>query len=162
MRSNFAAAFGIGLALIALAIGGIFLMQRGDVIDLPGKIIKVRTAPLDEESSIAVIDYRIGNTSDVQFEVRSVTVQLDEADGISRKGDVSSESDAARLFEALPALGPKFLNSLMVRQRIGAHRSEDHMVAARFQTPLAKLDARKRLVLRIEEVDGKVFEYAER
>ena len=162
MRSNFAVAFGVGLALIALAIGGIFFMQRGDVIDLPGKIIKVRTASLDEDSSIAVIDYRISNSSDVQFEVRSVTVQLDGADGATLKGDVSSESDATRMFEALPALGPKFLTSLMMRQRIGSHRSEDHMVAARFQTPLAKMDARKRFVLRIEEVEGKVFEYAER
>jgi len=49
-----------------------------------------------------------------------------------------------------------------MRQRVGAHQSEDHMLAARFQTPLAKLDARKRFVMRIEEVDGKVFEYSER
>jgi hypothetical protein len=162
MRSNFAVAFGIGLAVIALAIGGIFVMQRGDVIDLPGKIIKVRTASLDEDSSYAVIDYRVSNPSDVQFEVRTVTLELQDADGASHKGEVASEGDAARLFDALPVLGPKFLTSLMMRQRIGAHRSEDHMVAARFQTPLAKLDARKRFVLRIEEVDGKVFEYPER
>ena len=59
MRSNFPAAFGIGLVVIALAIGGIFFVQRGDRIDLPGKLIKVRTAPLDEESSIAVIDLKV-------------------------------------------------------------------------------------------------------
>ena len=45
MRNNFLAAFGVGLAIIALAVGGIFLMQRGDRIELPGKILKVRTAP---------------------------------------------------------------------------------------------------------------------
>ena len=48
MQKSFAAAFGVGLAIIALAVGGIFLMQRNDRIDLPGKILKVRTAPLDE------------------------------------------------------------------------------------------------------------------
>ena len=42
MRNNFLAAFGVGLAIIALAVGGIFLMQRGDRIELPGKILKVR------------------------------------------------------------------------------------------------------------------------
>jgi hypothetical protein len=73
MRSNFAAAFGIGLAVIALAVGGIFFMQRGDRMELPGKILKVRTAPLDEDSSIAVIDFRIANPSNVLFEVRTVT-----------------------------------------------------------------------------------------
>jgi hypothetical protein len=36
------------------------------------------------------------------------------------------------------------------------------MIAARFKAPLSLLDARKRFVVRIEEVDGKVFEYAER
>ena len=44
MRNTFAIAFGIGLAVIALAVGGIFFMQRGDKIELPGKILKVRTA----------------------------------------------------------------------------------------------------------------------
>src|SRR5205807_178616 len=129
-----------------IAIGGIFYMQRGDRIELPGKIIKVRTAPLDEESSIAIVDYRINNPSDILFEVREVAVDLEDAAGKKYKGNVSSESDTTRLFEALPALGPKFLTSLTMRQRIGAHHSEDHMVAARFQTPVGTLDARRKLV----------------
>ena len=36
MNRDFGVAFGIGLALVALAIGAIFYMQRGAVIDLPG------------------------------------------------------------------------------------------------------------------------------
>jgi hypothetical protein len=80
MQKTFLAAFGIGLAIIALAVGGIFLMQRGDRIELPGKILKVRTAPLDENSSIAVIDFRITNPSDVQFEVRTGPKGLQAAD----------------------------------------------------------------------------------
>jgi hypothetical protein len=36
------------------------------------------------------------------------------------------------------------------------------MIAARFQAPVSLLEARKRFVLRIEEVDGKSFEYSER
>ena len=74
MQKSFLMAFGIGLAIIALGVGGIFLMQRGDRIELPGKILKVRTAPLDEDSSIAVIDFRMTNPSDILFEVRTVTV----------------------------------------------------------------------------------------
>ena len=81
MRNNFLAAFGVGLAIIALAVGGIFLMQRGDRIELPGKILKVRTAPLDENSSIAVIDFRMTNPSDILFEVRTVTVELEDKSG---------------------------------------------------------------------------------
>ena len=162
MQKNFLIAFGIGLAIIALAVGGIFLMQRGDRIELPGKILKVRTAPLDEESSIAVIDFRIANPSDILFEVRSVTVEMEDNQGKSYEGDSVSDVDATRLFEALPVLGPKFNPTLRMRDRIGSHGSADRMIASRFQTPMAVLDGRRRFVVRIEEVDGKVFEYAER
>jgi hypothetical protein len=162
MRSNFAAAFGIGLAIIALAVGGIFLMQRSDRIELPGKILKVRTAPLDEESSIAVIDFRMTNPSNVLFEVRTVTVEMEDNQGKGVVGQSVSEMDAKRLFEALPVLGSKFNQSLLMRDRIGSHGSADRMIAARFQMPLATLDGRKRFVVHIEEVDGKVFEYSER
>jgi hypothetical protein len=162
MQKNFAAAFGVGLAIIALAVGGIFLMQRGDRIDLPGKILKVRTAPLDEESSIAVIDFRITNPSDIIFEVRTVTVEMEDNQGKSIMGQTVSEMDAKRLFEALPVLGQKFNPTLLMRERLGSHGSADRMIAARFQVPLATLDGRKRFVVRIEEVDGKSFEYSER
>ena len=162
MQKNFAAAFGVSLAIIALAVGGIFLMQRGDRIDLPGKFLKVRTAPLDEESSIAVIDFRITNPSDIIFEVRTVTVEMEDNQGKSTLGQSVSEIDAKRLFEALPVLGSKFNQTLLMRERLGSHGSADRMIAARFQVPLATLDGRKRFVVGIEEVDGKSFEYSER
>ncbi len=162
MKNSFAAAFAIGLAIIALAVGGIFFMQRGDRIELPGKILKVRTAALDDDSSIVVLDFRITNPSDVLFEVRSVTVEMEDAAGKNYQGSSVGEIDAKRLFEGLPVLGQKFNNSLMMRERIGAHASQDRMIAARFQAPVSMLEARKRFVLRIEEVDGKSFEYSER
>src|SRR5215475_4199727 len=132
MSREFGVAFGIGLAVIALAIGGIFFMQRGDVIQLPGKILKVRTAPLDENSSIAVIDFRFNNPSDILLEVRQVTVEMEDKAGKSYLGEVSSETDAKRLFEALPVLGTKYLNTLLMKQRIPPGTSGDYMVAARF------------------------------
>ena len=162
MNRDFGVAFGIGLALVALAIGAIFYMQRGAVIELPGKILKVRTAPLDEKSTIAVIDFRITNPSDVLLEVRQVQVEMEDSSGKSYLGDVASEGDVKRVFEAMPVLGPKFLETLAMRQRIKPHVSEDHMVAARFAAPLEQVDARKRFILHIEEIDGKTFEYPER
>lgn len=161
MQKNFLVAFGVGLAIIALAVGGIFFMQRGDRMQLPGKILKVRTAPLDDDSSVAVIDFRISNPSDILFEVRTVTVEMDDNQGKSYMGQSISEMDAKRLFEGLPVLGTKFNTSLLMRDRIGSHGSADRMIAARFQAPVSLLDGRKRFVVRIEEVDGKSFEYAE-
>jgi hypothetical protein len=162
MRSNFAVAFAIGLGVIALAVGAIFYMQRGDRIDLPGKILKVRTAALDDESSIAVVDFRISNPSDILFEVRTVSARVEGPDGKISEGQISSDSDAARVMEAVPVLGEKYNKTLMVKERIGAHGAADRMVAVRFPVPLDKLDTRKRLTVRVEEVDGKVFEYSDR
>ena len=162
MQKNFLVAFGIGLAIIALVVGGIFLMQRGDRIELPGKILKVRTAPLDEDSSIAVIDFRITNPSNILFEVRTVIVEMDDNQGKSYLGQSVSEMDAQRLFEGLPVLGQKFNPTLIMRERLGTHGSADRMIAARFQAPITAIDGRKRFIVRIEEVDGKSFEYAER
>ena len=91
MRGTSGVAFAIGVAVIAIVIGGIFYMQRGDKIDLPGKILKVRTAVLDDgksdrgpdhdATSVAVVDFRVTNPSDVIFEVRTVSVQMQGADG---------------------------------------------------------------------------------
>ncbi len=162
MRNNFLVAFAVGLAVIAIVIGGIFFMQRGDVMQLPGAILKVRTAPLDENSSIAVLDFRIANPSDIIFEVRTVTVELVGADGKSYQGQVSSDGDAARLFEAIPLLGQKFNKTLVTRERIFAHANADRMVAARFQAPVTLLDGRRKFILHIEEVDGKLIDYSER
>src|SRR4249919_2869857 len=116
MNKSFAATFAIGLGIIGLAVGGIFLMQRGDRIELPGKILKVRTAPLDENSSIAVIDFRMTNPSDILFEVRTVTVELEDNQGKSYLGQSVSEMDAQRLFEGLPVLGTKYNPSLLTRE----------------------------------------------
>ena len=45
--------------------------------------------------------------------------------------------------------------------KIPARESQDRMIAARFEVPESKLTARKRLVLRIEDVDGPVSELVE-
>jgi hypothetical protein len=59
-------------------------------------------------------------------------------------------------------LGQKYNKTLLMRERLGSHGSADRMIAARFQAPLAMIDGRKRFIVRIEEVDGKSFEYSER
>jgi hypothetical protein len=162
MQKSFLVALAIGLAVIVVVVGGIFVMQRGDRIELPGKILKVRTAELDTDSSIAVIDFRITNPSNVQFEVRTVTVELEDNAGKNYLGQSVSEMDAKRLFEALPVLGEKYNPTLLMRERLGSRASADRMIAARFQAPVSLLDGRKRFIVRIEEVDGKSFEYSER
>jgi hypothetical protein len=160
-HESFLTAFAIGIACIAVAVGGVVYMQRGSRTGLIGKVLKVRTAPLDEKSSVVVLDFRFTNPSSYQFMVRTVTVQMEEKDGKSYEGDTISEVDAKRLFEGLPLLGPKFNDTLLMGDRIAPQTSQDRMVSARFDAPEARLTARKRFVIRIEEVDGQITELSE-
>jgi hypothetical protein len=161
MSKTLMIAFAIGIAVIAVAVGSVFYMQRGAHLALPGKILKVRTAPLDDNSSIAVIDFRVTNPSDYNFMAKSVTIVLEDSAGNQTEGQTSSELDAQRLFAGLPILGQKFNESLKQRDRVAPHETLDRMVAARFEVPESKLAARKRFLVRIEEVDGITSEFAE-
>ena len=158
---KFSGPFGIGLAVIIIAIAVVFWMQRGAHLELKGSILKVRTAAMDDNSSIAVIDFRFVNSSDVQFVVRTVDVTMTGPDGSTIPGTTVSEVDAKRLFEFYPLLGQKYNDSLVLRNKIAPRAAEDRMIAARFEVPVAKLDSRKSLVIRIEDVDGPVSELVE-
>jgi hypothetical protein len=136
-------------------------MQRGAHMTLPGKILKVRTAPLDENSSIAVIDFRVTNPADYTFMAKSVTVVLEDPSGNQTEGQTASEIDAQRLFAGIPLLGEKYNDSLKERDKIPPHGTIDRMVAARFEVPESKLTSRKRFLLRVLEVDGASSEFAE-
>jgi hypothetical protein len=162
LNKTFLIAFAVAIGCIALVVAGVLYMQRGAHIDLPGKILKIRTAPLDENSSIVVFDFRITNPADYAFVVRTVTVAMEDAAGNSADGMVVSEADAKQLFAALPVLGQKYNDTLILRDKIPPHTTEDRMVAARFEVPEAKLNSRKRFVITVEEVDGKVVEYTDK
>jgi hypothetical protein len=162
MSSTFMKAFAIGVALVAIAVTGILYMQRGARVGLTGGVLKVRTAPLDDNSSVAVLDFRFANPSNVRFVVRNVTVVLEDKDGKQYDGRTISEMDAKRLFDGLPLLGQKYNTTLLMRDSIPSHASEDRMVAARFEAPESRLEGRKRFLLRIEDVDGPITEIPER
>jgi len=49
-----------------------------------------------------------------------------------------------------------------MRDKVPARAAEDRMVAARFEVPEAKLEERKRLLVRIEDVDGPITEISEK
>ena len=153
--------FGIGLVVVAIAVWGIVRIGRGGHVELPGTILKVRTAPLDEQSAAAVIDFRVTNPSDYPFQVRG-TVVLESQSGAQIEGATASETDAQQLMAGVPLLGDKYNPSLMVRERVPAHTTLDRMIAARFEVPDSQLQARKRFLLRIEEVDGVVQELSEK
>lgn len=152
---------GAGVLIVGVFVAAVVYLQWGAHVELKGSILKVRTAAADENSSIAVLDFRFVNPSDYPFIVRRVDVYLEDVSGRVHEGSVASEADAKRLFEALPLLGQKYNESLLIRTRVSPRQSMDRMIAARFEVPEAQLASRKRLWVRVEDVDGAVSEIAE-
>ena len=155
------AALGVGLLVVAAAVGGVLFMQRGAHIDLKGAILKVRTQAMDENSSVAVVDFRFVNPSNYPFVVRQVDVSIEDKDGKPLEGAAVSELDARRLFEYYPVLGQKFNDSLIMRDKIPARQSMDRMIVARFEIPESAVQSRRKLTVRIVDVDGPVAELQE-
>jgi hypothetical protein len=154
-------AFVAGLAVVGALAAGFLWWTRGAHMELRGEVKKVRTHAIEDGSSLAVIDFRSYNPADYPFVVRSVDLFLEEPDGKSIRGSVIAETDARRVFEALPHLGQKYNDTLKIRDKIGPHQEEDRMVSARFELPESALQARKGFRIRVEEVDGVVSEIVE-
>jgi len=153
--------FGIGLAVVAVAIVCILYMQRGAKVELVGSIQKVRTMALDETSAIAILDFRVRNPSDYRFVVSKVEVSMVDPAGKTQEGLVISEVDAKNLFQYYTALGQKFNDSLVLRTKVKPGESIDRMLAVRFEVPEKLIEQRRGLTIRIEEIDSGPSEISE-
>ena len=162
MSKNLMMAFGIGIVCIAIAVAAVFYMQRGAHIDVKGSILKVRTAPLDDNSSFVAIDFRAANPADYPFMVRNVTVILEDKSGKQIEGQTATAEESARIMQDLPLLGPKYNDVLVERDKVMPHATLDRMVVAKMGVPEAQLQTRKRFIVRLEEVDGPVSEITEK
>jgi hypothetical protein len=159
MKEQFASAFAIGLVAVAVAVGAILFMQRGAHVGLTGPM-SVRTIPTDPNTALAVIDLRITNPADYDFEVSNVTVTLETKDGEFPTGIVS-RVDAQRLFDAMPDAGP-FHPTLYTKAIVKAHSTGDYTLLAQYSAPERILQDRKQFVVRIQEINGKVAEFSEK
>jgi len=151
-----------GLCLVVAVVAGVLWSNRGAVVRLDGTIQMIRTAPIDEKSSVLVADFRITNPADVAFVVRGVRVLVDTAIGRSEEGMTIAEIDARRMFAGIPSLGQKYNDSLIARERVPPGQQIDRMISARFEMPESSLEGRRRIRILVEEVDGAVTEIVER
>jgi hypothetical protein len=158
MKKPLVLAFSLAVVIVLAIIAGVFWVQRGAHLELRGQILKVRTAPLDENHSVAVVDFRFQNPADYEYDVKEVTVTVQDKAGTNIAGMTISEMDAQHLFEAIPLLGEKYNPSLIVRNRIAPHATEDRMIAASFAIPEQQLDMRRAIMVRVEEADGVISE----
>lgn len=152
----------LGLAVAAAILGMFLFANRGSHIEIKGEILKVRTHSAEESACVAILDFRFVNPARYPFQVRSIDVTAELADGKKAEGMVIADSDAKRYLQNYPAMGQKYNDSLVIRERIAPKQSLDKMVMARFEVPESALQARRGLRIRVEEVDGAVSELVEK
>ena len=86
MSKQFLIFFGVGVLVIVVAVITILSANKGSHLELKGKIMKIRTGALSDQDSIAVLDFRVENPSNVPFVVRQVEVTLEKKDGSTAEG----------------------------------------------------------------------------
>jgi hypothetical protein len=151
----------VGIAAASALVGVLLYWNRGAHIELKGSILKVRTLATDPTSAVVFADFRFVNPADYPFVVRKVEVTIEDASGQSIEGTGVADVDAKRLFEYYPALGQKYNPSLLMNDKIPPRQTLDRMIAAQFRVAEEKLQARKALRIRVEDVDGAVSEMVE-
>lgn len=159
MSKQFLIFFGVGVVVIAVAVYAVLYTHRGAHLELKGEILKVRTGALSDRDSIAVLDFRVENISDVPFVVREAQVSIDKQDGGTvESAAIISKMDLHQLFQYNRFLGDQYNDSLSIKDRIAPHEKVDRMVAARFDMPNKDLEAAKSIHLSIQDLDGPLFE----
>ena len=158
MSKQFAIFFGIGVVVIAIAVALVLSSTKGSHLVLNGKIMKVRSGALGDDDSIAVMDLRLENPSNIAFVVRQVEATLEKKDGTMVDGLVVAKGDLKQLFGYNRFLGDQYNDSLTIKDQIAPHATVDRMVAARFEVKHQDLEAAKAIHLSIQDMDGPLFE----
>ena len=152
----------VGLAIVGIAIGFLLIGTKGNHLELNGTILKVRVMPLSPVASLAIVDFRVTDPSDVPFVMKGATLTLEPATGPTLDGMTVSKSDIENVFKYNPILGPKFNDVLGIKDRIEPHQRLDRMVGARFEIPESQAEDRKAIHLHVEEMGGVTADLVEK
>lgn len=154
---------GVGIVVVAIALGITLYGTKGAHLELTGWVLKVRTIATDEKNSIAVIDFRVKNQSDKQnFLVKESQLLVTGADGKQVEGIPIARQDINRVLDYYKQLGPKYNETLIIRDKVPTGQQLDRMVAFAVPLPEEELEKRKDLVLRLIDIDGPTFELKEK
>lgn len=158
MNKTFGIAFGAAVVVIIVVIWTGFIKTAGNHLAPTGSIGKVRTIAAADDLTYMVIDFSAKNDSDVDMIVRSIQADISTADGDTLMGTPVAAADVASAFKSYPLLGDQYNPVLKERDKIPAHQSIDRMVGLRIDAPVAKVEGRKQVTLRVEDITGPVLE----
>ena len=158
MSKQFAIFLAAGLGVVV-----VFSSTKSAHLDLTGQILKTRVLSVSNgAASIVVVDFRVTNPSNVPFVLLAAQLELDTDTGEKIDGSQISKPDMENVFAHEKLLGPKYNDILSIRDTVPPHATVDRMSGARFEVPEAKIDSRKAMRLRFDELDGGLFEIGEK
>lgn len=152
----------VGLAVVGVAVGFLLIGTKGNHLELHGSILKVRVLPLSPVASLAIVDFRVNNPSDIPFVMKGASLTLETATGQMLDGMTVSKPDIENVFKYNPILGPKFNDVLSIKDRIEPRQRLDRMVGARFEITESQAEDRKAIHLHVEEMDGVTADLVEK
>jgi hypothetical protein len=158
MSKQFMIFFGVGVLAVVIAVVGILSYTKGSHLVLQGQILKIRTGALSDSDSVAVLDFRVTNPSDVPFVVRQVEVSLEQPNGNMVEGNNVVKEDLKQLFQYNRFLGDRYNDGLAIKDRIPPHSTVDRMLAVRFDVNNHDLESAKAIHMSIQDMDGPLFE----
>jgi|SRR5579863_2896859 len=152
----------VGLVAVGLAVAAIWSGTKGAHLDLTGKIINVRSVPIDGKTMLVVVDFRVTNPSDIPLVIREVSLKMERYKDTPLNGTEVSRGDVDTMFEAFPAIGAKVKDVLAPPETVGPGKTIDRMAEATFETTKAAVEVRKAVILHVEDVDGAEFDITEK
>jgi hypothetical protein len=158
MSKPFGIAFGTAIVVISILVWAGFVKTAGNHLAPTGSIGKVRTIAASDDLTYMVIDFKVTNDSDRDMIVRSVGADIDTSDGGTVSGSPVAAADVAAAFKSYPTLGDQYNPVLKERDTIPPHQTVDRMVGLRVDAPAEKVENRKRVTLRVEDITGPVLE----
>ena len=151
----------LGLVVVAIAVAAVLYKTKDNRVQVEGQILKVRSHQPDTERTIALVDFRLHNTSAISLVVQEVEVFVDE-ENASTPAVLFAEGDLRRTLPYYPTLGEKHTPGLLRRDRIASGESIDRSIG--FSVPVTdeRFSQRKALRIVIHDVDGAKAEIVEK
>ncbi len=121
---------------------------------LDGTVQKVRVYAVDANSTVVLIDFRATPRS--LFMIGDTAVEVETKDGKAVEGVIAAEVDIDRFLDANPLQGRRYNPTLHRSEKLAKDQPVDRMIAANLPLPLAEVEKRKALRIKVTEVDGPV------
>lgn len=144
------------LTLILIGVGALILVVMFFTGDnqtrLEGEVTEVRTIANSDDSSIALVNFRIENITNRPFVGYQREVEMIDAEGRTRHGLLVQEFDLQQLFKYYAQqLGGMKDEPFSAQKTVEAGDERGFLIGARFETTEAELKARQDLIIRLTD-----------